>query len=70
MTFSVIEILLFIKQCPLKFMSGNWWWLTKFGAKVPSDLVIFSDIQLDFQELIRVVLLKNLMYFLAGINTK
>ena len=44
------------------------------GAKLLSDLVIFyilsSDISLDFQESIRVMPLKYLMYFLAGINTK
>ena len=35
-------------------MSGNEWWSTKVGAKLPSDLVIFlifySDIALDFHE--------------------
>ena len=55
-------------------MSVNIWWSTKVGAKLLSYLVIFSifssDIPLDFHELIRVVLLKYLMYFLAGINTK
>ena len=72
-----VEILLFIKQCSLKFMSGNKWWSTKIGAKLLSDLVTFSifsifssDIPLDFYESILVVPLKYLMYFLAGINTK
>ena len=35
------EISLFIKQCPLKFMSANTWWLTKDGARLLSDLVAF-----------------------------
>ena len=47
-------------------MSGNTWWSTKFGAKLPSDLVIFSifssDTQSDFYNSIRVVPLKYLMY--------
>ena len=55
-------------------MSGNKWRSTKVGAKLLSDLVIYlivsSDIPLDFQNLIWVVPLKYLMYFLAGINTK
>ena len=54
-------------------MFGNTWWSTKVGAKLLSDLVIFSifssDIPLDFHELIWVVQLKHLMYFLTGINT-
>ena len=66
-TFLEIEILLFIKQCPLKFMSGNTWWSTKFGAKLLSDLVTFSifyfDITLNFYKSIGVVPLKYLMYF-------
>ena len=42
------EILLFIKQCPLK---SNTLWLTKVGAKFLSDLVIFSsNISLDIHE--------------------
>ena len=45
----------------------------KKGAKLRSDLVIFSifsfDIPLDIHESIRVVPLKYLL-FLAGINTK
>ena len=53
-------------------MSGNKWWSTKVGAKLLSDLVISlifsSDISLDFHELIRVVPLKYLMYFLTGIK--
>ena len=73
-TFLGIEILSFIKQCPLKYMSGNTWWLTKVGSKLLSDLVIFSIffsyIPLDFDESILVVPLKYLMCFLAGINTK
>ena len=55
-------------------MSGNKWWSTKVGAKLLSDLVLFSilsyDIPLDFHDSIRVVSLKYLMYFIAGINTK
>ena len=55
-------------------MSGNTWGSTKVGAKLLSDLVIFSifsyDIPLDFHDSIRVVSLKYLMYFLAVINTK
>ena len=62
-----------MKQCPLKLMSGNTWWSVEVGAKRLPDLVIFSifssEIPLDFEELIRLVL-KYLMYFLAGINTK
>ena len=69
-----MEILLFIKQCPLKFMSGNKWWSTKIGAKLLSDVVIIltlsSDVPLDFHDSIRVVSLTHLMYFLDGINTK
>ena len=55
-------------------MSGNKWWLKEVGAKLLSDLVIFStlssDNALDFQKLVRVALRKYLMYFLVGINTK
>ena len=55
-------------------MSGNKWWSTKVGAKLLSDLVIFSiypyGILLDFHKSIWVVPLKYLMYFLAGVNTK
>ena len=73
-TFLGVEILFFIKQCPLKFMSGNTWWWTKVGAKLMSDLVIFSifssSILPDIYESIRVVALKHLTYFLAGTNTK
>ena len=69
-----MEILLFIKQCPLIFMSGNKWWSTKIGTKLLSDVVIFltlsSDVPLDFHDSIRVVSLTHLMYFLDGINTK
>ena len=43
-------------------------------TKLPSDLVIFLifsfDIPLDFHELIGVMPLKCLTYFLAGLNTK
>ena len=46
----------------------------KFGTKQLPDLVIFSifssDNWLDFQDSIRVVPVKYLMYFLAGIDTK
>ena len=53
-------------------MSGNEWWSTKFGAKLLSDLVIFSilssDIPLDFHDSTGVVPVKYSMY-LAGINT-
>ena len=55
-------------------MSGDKWWSSKVGAKFLSDLVMFSifssDIPLEFYESIRVVPLKYLMHFLAGINTK
>ena len=48
-------------------MSGNEWWSTKFGAKLLSDLVIFSilstEIPLAFHDSIPVVLVKFLMYF-------
>ena len=48
--------------------------IAKVGAKLLSDLVIFlifsSAIPLDFHDSIRVVPLKYLIYFLAGINTK
>ena len=54
-------------------MSGNTWWSTKVGAKLVSDLDIFSifssEIPLDFHESIG-VLLKYLMHVLAGINPK
>ena len=49
-----IEILFFIKQCPLKLISSNEWWSTKVETKLLSDLVIFSilssEIPLDFHE--------------------
>ena len=55
-------------------MSGNEWWSTKVGVRLLSDLVLFSIFSsnslLDFHESIRVVPLKSLMYFVAGINTK
>ena len=38
----LIFFLLFIKQCPLKVMFGNKWGLTNVGAKLLSDVVIFS----------------------------
>ena len=48
-------------------MPGNAWWSTKDGAGRLSDLVIFliysCDIPLDFHELIRLVLIKYLLYF-------
>ena len=48
-------------------MSGNIWWSTKVGAKLLSDLVIFSRfsfyIPLDFHELIEQVPLEYLMFF-------
>ena len=54
-------------------MSDNKWWSAKVRAKLLSDLVAFSilsyDIPLDFHDSIRVVPIKYLMYFLAGINT-
>ena len=45
-----------MKQYPLKFMPGDKWWSKKAGAKLMSDLVvfsicsIFSEIPLDFHE--------------------
>ena len=55
-------------------MSGKTWWSTRVGAKLLFDLVVFPifsrDNPLDFHDLISVVSLKFLMYFLAGINTK
>ena len=51
-------------------MPDNTLWSTKVGAKLLSDLVIFSifssGIPLDYQY----VALKYLMYFLADVNTK
>ena len=48
--------------------------INKIGAKLLSDLAIFSiffsDILLHFQESVRVGLLKYLMYFFAGITSK
>ena len=48
-------------------MSGNKWWSTKVGAKLLPDLVIFSIlssvIQFDFQDSVRVVPVKYLMFF-------
>ena len=58
----------------IKIMPDNKWCSTKVGAKLLSDLVIFSifsfDISLYFHKSTRVVPLKHLMYFLAGINTR
>ena len=55
-------------------MSRNTGGSTKVGAKMPSELVIFSifssDIPLDFQVSVPVVPLKYLMCFLASVNTK
>ena len=51
-------------------MSGNEWWFTKAGAKLLSNLAIFLIFSaLDFHDSVRVVPVKDLMYFLAGINT-
>ena len=54
-------------------MSDRKWWSTKVGAKLLSDLVIFSifpsDIPLDFHNSVRIVPLNYLMYFAADINT-
>ena len=47
-SFLGIEILLFYKQCPLKFMSDNTWWSKKVGAKLMSGLVIFQYVLLKF----------------------
>ena len=53
-------------------MSANKW-TTTVGAKLLSDLVIFStfssDVPLDFNKSMQKVLLKCLTYFLASINT-
>ena len=72
-TFLGIQIL-FIKQWTLKFKFGHRQLSTKVGAKLLTDLGIFSifssGIRLYFHKSIRVVPLKYLMYFLAGINTK
>ena len=69
-----MNVLLFIKQCLLKFISGNKSWSTIVGAKLQFDLVIFttfySKIPLDFHELVGVVPLKYLIYSLAGINAQ
>ena len=55
-------------------MSGNKRWSIKVGTELLSDLVICSifssGISLDFHKSIRVLPLKHLMYFLAGINIK
>ena len=47
-----IEILLFIKYCPLKAKSSKMQWLEKFGTKKLLDLFIssiLSDSPLGFQ---------------------
>ena len=36
-----MEVLFFVKECPLKVSSDNKWWSLKVGAKLMSDLVIF-----------------------------
>ena len=55
-------------------MSGNKWWSTELGAKLPSDLVILSilssDIPLDLHDSVQVVPLTYLIHFLVGMNTK
>ena len=33
-TFLGMEILFFIKQCPLKSIFGNEWWSRKIGVKI------------------------------------
>ena len=43
----ILETLLFIKQSPLRFISGNTWWSTKVGAKLLSDLAISSMFSSD-----------------------
>ena len=66
-TFFRDRILLFIKQCPSKFMFGRKWWSKKVGAKLLSDLVVFSifysDMPIDFQESIWAVLLFDVTLF-------
>ena len=55
-------------------MSGNTWWSIKFGAKMAAWFSYIFNIffwhSIRFPRVIRAVLLKYLMYFLAGINTK
>ena len=57
-TFLRIEILFFIKACRLKFIAGSKRWSTKVGAKLLSNLVIFSilsfGIPFDFHDSIRI----------------
>ena len=69
LTMGLLRKILFIKEGLLKLMSGNTWWSTIVGTKLLSDLVIFSifpsDLPLDFQESIRLVPLKNFMYFFS-----
>ena len=65
---------MFIKQYPLKIISGNKWLSAKDGAKVLSGLVLFSifysGIPLGIQKSIREVPFKYLMYYFGGVNTK
>ena len=67
-----IETPLFIKQYPLKFMSGNTWWSTKVVAKLQPGLVIFSiissDISLDFHKLIFDTYLYFIYLYIIYIN--
>ena len=55
-------------------MSDHIWWLPNVGAKLLSGLAIFSifssDITSEFDESIRIVLVKYLIFFLAGINAR
>ena len=73
-TFLGIQIISFIKLCPLKLISGYEWLSTKFGISLLSDLVVFSIffsyIPLVFHESTQLMSLKYLMYFLASTNTK
>ena len=73
-TFLGIEILVFFKQFPLKFMCGSEWWSTKVCTKFLSCLVKFSilssDIPLDFHKQIGVVIWKYWTCFILGTNTK
>ena len=70
-TFLRKEILIFIKQCKLRIMPDNTCWSTKVCVKLLSDLVVFSvfsyDIPLDFHQLIPVVPLKYLIFYLIYI---
>ena len=50
-------------------MPDNTWWSTKYGAKLPFDLVIFSifslDVPLDFYKSVGVVQLKYITFFFS-----